>query len=92
MALANMENLQEERVFKLIRELLQTDEFAHVCRCADCFVDIAAISLNHLPPEYVADKFYKFPENPETVDSKRQAAIAAIRTAIDKVTRHPHHE
>ncbi|TPW10840.1 MAG: hypothetical protein FD129_1811 [bacterium] len=92
MALANMENLQEERVFKLIRELLQSDEYGHVCKCPDCFVDIAAIALNALPSEYVADKYYKFPEKPDVAERKDAAAIEAIRSAIEKVTQHPHHE
>ncbi|MBI4868094.1 MAG: late competence development ComFB family protein [Candidatus Wallbacteria bacterium] len=87
-----MENLQEERVVMLVREILQAEEYAHVCKCSHCFIDITAIALNSLPPEYVADKFYKFPEGPDVVKVKQEAATSAIRAAIAKVTAHPHHE
>ncbi len=87
-----MENLQEERVFQLVRELLQREEYSHVCKCPDCFVDIAAIALNALPAEYVADKYYKFPETAESVKSKQEAATKQILDAIAKVTQRPHHD
>ena len=45
-----------------------------------------------LPPEYVADKFYKFPESPEVVQTKLERATTAIRESIHRVTSHPHHE
>ncbi|MBI3893753.1 MAG: late competence development ComFB family protein [Candidatus Wallbacteria bacterium] len=92
MSLGNMENLQEERVVNLVREILQSEDYADVCRCSHCFVDITAIALNALPPEYVADKFYKFPESPDVVKAKREAADGAIRAAIQKVTQRPHHD
>lgn len=92
LAIGNMENLQEERVINLIREVLEEDEFVTACRCQQCFIDMAAIALNKLPPEYVSDKFLKFPEPPEMVRAKDEQAMNAIRDAARKVRSNPHHE
>ena len=79
---------------KAIREILENDpEFSDgkVCTCHDCIVDIAAIALNVLPPQYVADRFYKFPEPPGVAKKKRTRVEEAVRRAIRKVANHPHH-
>ena len=77
-----------------IKRLLDTDEeFAggKVCTCHDCIVDIAAIALNELPPQYVADRFYKFPDPPKLSIEKQSLVDEAVRGAIRKVAKHPHH-
>jgi len=94
MPIGNLENLQEEAVMKAIREMLDIDaEFAggKVCTCHDCIVDIAAIALNHLPPQYVADRFYKFPDSPKLSEERLSQVSVAVRDAIRKVAKNPHH-
>ena len=45
-----LKNLMEEAVKKAIEE---TENTSNYCRCDKCKLDIAAISLNKLPPRYV---------------------------------------
>lgn len=95
MAIGNLENLMEAEVIKAIREIIESEEEfqeGRLCTCHDCLVDIAAIALNMLPPTYVADKYYKFPDPPAKEQKRRDAVLNAVRFAIRKVIKHPHHE
>ncbi len=94
MAIGNLENLMEEEVMKMIKELVDsgvTFEEGELCTCHDCLVDIAAIALNMLPPQYVADKYYKFPDSPDKEERRKEAVRKAVLYAMRKVIRNPHH-
>ena len=94
MAIGNLENLQEGEVLRIIREIIESgEEFngSPVCTCHECLIDIAAIALNMLPPHYVADKYYKFPDSPEKEKQKNDQVSKAVRVAIKRVVEHPHH-
>ena len=54
--------------------------------------DIVALALNSLPPRYVADKYYKFPDDPARAERSKDTAIRAVRMAVRKVSRRPHHD
>jgi hypothetical protein len=44
-----------------------------------------------LPPYYVADKYYKFPDAPEKEKQRKAQVLQAVRVAMKKVADHPHH-
>lgn len=93
--LGNLENLQEELVVRALEIALQDnreDSPEAFCACKGCVVDIVALALNSLPPRYVADKYYKFPETPEGAAKAQETAERALRMAIRKVARRPHHD
>ena len=95
MAIGNLENLMEAEVIKTIREIIESGEVfeeGELCSCHDCLVDIAAIALNMLPPHYVADKYYKFPDPPTKEKKRREQVQTAVRFAIKKVIKRPHHD
>lgn len=94
MAIGNLENLREGEVLKIIREIIESGEKfngAPVCTCHECLIDIAAIALNTLPPHYVADKYYKFPDSPQKEKERKEQVVKAVRMAIKRVVEHPHH-
>jgi len=94
MAIGNLENLQEDEVLRVIREIVESgEEFGGVpvCTCHECLIDIAAIALNTLPPHYVADKYYKFPDSPTKEKQRNEQVTQAVRMAIKRVVDHPHH-
>jgi len=94
--LGNMENLQEDLVVKALEGVLDGSEGGEllegVCTCRICLVDIVALALNSLPPRYVADKYYKFPEPQEGAERQKDMARRAVRMALRKVSRRPHHD
>jgi len=95
MAIGNLENLMESEVIKTIREIVESEEEfgeGKLCTCHDCLVDIAAIALNMLPPHYVADKYYKFPDPPAKEKKRHDQVANAVRFAIRKVIKNPHHD
>lgn len=94
MAIGNLENLQEREVMRVIREIVESGEEFNskpVCTCNECLVDITAIALNMLPPHYVADKYYKFPDSPDEEKQRKEQVSRAVRIAMKKVVDHPHH-
>lgn len=93
--LGNLENLQVDRVRRALEEILaEPDEVLteKLCTCRFCLVDVIAVALNTLPPRYVADKYYKFPDSPEGEGRITDLARRAVRLAIRRVIRRPHHD
>lgn len=94
--LGNLENLQVDLVVWALEGALGGGDPEVVpeglCTCRQCLVDIVALALNSLPPRYVADKYYKFPEPPEGAERAKEMAARAVRMALRKVSRRPHHD
>ena len=92
--LANLENLQLDLVVDALKAALATpaDLPEGFCNCRVCLVDIVALALNSLPPRYVADRYYKFPESEEGSERKNDMARRAVSMALRRVSRRPHHD
>ena len=88
----NLENLQEDHVLKVLRRQLEEGgKKLKVCRCNKCFVDMVALALNSVPPQYVADRFNKFGETPADERRIQDQVEGAVRLAINRVAGRPHH-
>ncbi|OAT81364.1 late competence development ComFB family protein [Desulfotomaculum copahuensis] len=87
-------NYTEEAVRRALPDVLQEYRLAHpdTCDCQRCREDILALSLNQLPPHYVASNegtiFTKV--SFDQIGGKAQV-IAAITNAIKTVSAHPRH-
>ena len=93
--LGNLENLQVDLVVNALRGLLGGGggEIPEgMCTCRVCLVDIVALALNSLPPRYVADRYYKFPETQEGSSRAKEMARRAVKMAVRRVARRPHHD
>ncbi len=93
--LGNLENLQVDLVVQALEAALGGAGGpipSDLCTCRLCLVDVVALALNSLPPRYVADKYYKFPEAQEGLEKARKTAERAVRMALRRVARRPHHD
>jgi hypothetical protein len=93
--LGNLENLQVNLVRQALEEILAEPQLRlteKLCTCRFCLVDVVAVALNSLPPRYVADRYYKFPDSPEGEGRSYHTARRAVEMAIRRVTRRPHHD
>ncbi|MFZ5646726.1 MAG: late competence development ComFB family protein [Bacillota bacterium] len=80
-------NVAEIVVFEIIDRLLAKRD---VCKCERCRLDIAAIALNNVPPNYVVST-----EGEVRRSINRQLKVDAgreVENAIEKVREHPHHK
>lgn len=85
-------NVTEEIVQGLVSFLLHGTEYQTFCHCKQCEADIIAITLNTLPPKYVAtkksrDEAFNKLNTPEMIEVINRQIIRAIHI----VGRNPNH-
>jgi competence protein ComFB len=82
-----LKNRNEEKVWTAIEEYLAANP--SVCRCRDCILDTAAITLNRLPPRY---QVYSFHENNPAEDAANDTLVReTVAAASAQVVKRPHH-
>ncbi len=84
--LDELKNRNEESVWKAIEIFLNRNE--KICRCRDCILDAAALTLNSLPPRY---QVYAFHSNTPQEKDPTQEITDAVARAFDQVSNRPHH-
>ena len=80
-------NVTEQIVEKRMQEILPTID---CCKCEKCYLDMMAIALNYLKPQYVnteKGQLIKLAEN-TSIQKTVDIDIACIK-AIDIVSRYP---
>ena len=85
-------NENEEQVFELIEKICAEGEEKSVCACQDCILDIAAIALNNLQPNYRVFLVRPIHRDEEVVMVHLQKVEEAVRRAIATVEKRPHHD
>lgn len=79
-------NATEITVFEQLNKILDQRD---ICKCERCKLDIAAVALNNLPPNYVVStegEVIKAISPQLRIDVQRQ-----IEQAIARVSARPHH-
>jgi competence protein ComFB len=84
--LDELKNKNEVKVWRAI-ELYLADH-TDVCRCRDCILDAAALTLNSIPAKY---HVYSFHSNAPEEKEPGPEIIEAVVRAFEQVTRRPHH-
>ena len=82
-------NVTEQIVEKRMQEILATID---CCKCEKCYLDMMAIALNYLKPQYVnteKGQLIKLAEN-TSIQKAVDIDIACVK-AIDIVSRSPQH-
>ena len=82
-------NENAEEVFKAIDKVLAEGE--GFCTCQDCMLDVAAIALNNLQPNYRVFLMRPIHRDSEIVQGHLQKVEEAVRQALDIVKKRPHH-
>ncbi len=87
MALMNMtEIIVKERLEELLKEY-------DCCKCETCFMDMLALALNQIKPQYVNTKKGELLKRIDAVSKQNSVDIdIAIVKAIEIVRNSPHHE
>ena len=85
-----LENIAEEAVLKKLPEMMQ--RFS-MCTCEVCTTDVIALTLNHLPPQYVVSMRGKLYARIHAGRPQTQQEIdTALAEACKKVSENPRHE
>jgi competence protein ComFB len=85
-----LKNYMEDIVFQLLDEMLEEKQF---CKCDRCRLDVAAITLNHLPTKYVVTEEGEIYAKSDILSSQfRTDVIIQILNAMEIVSKHPHHK
>jgi competence protein ComFB len=63
-----------------------------ICTCRDCMLDVAAIALNNLQPNYRVFLMRPVHRDTEIVHNHLEKVEEAVRQAIALVKKKPHHE
>lgn len=83
-------NLMEKEVLIVIDKVLA--EMDDVCKCEKCKMDIAAISLNNLKPNYVvSDKGQVYSKINNMNFQFNTDIVSAVTNAIELVRENPKH-
>ncbi|MFA5524045.1 MAG: late competence development ComFB family protein [Tissierellales bacterium] len=86
-----LHNCMEDAVKKNVERILKG--YNSVCNCPKCKLDITAVALNNLPPQYtVTDKGKLFTKVKEMDAQYKVDIYREVTKAIELVSRHPHHE
>ncbi|MBE7559042.1 late competence development ComFB family protein [bacterium] len=86
-----MINLNERYVAEILEQLIE--EGAPFCTCENCLTDIMVVTLNSLPPRYVADcstmNFF-YPSKTIEIES-RDMILKQVFESIKLVSSNPRH-
>lgn len=84
-------NILEPLVFKLIEEQLKNHE--GICTCPKCKADMAAITLNNIPPRYVVTDLGNCLAKTDLLDNQNSTILLVeVSKAIEYVSKNPKHE
>lgn len=86
-----LHNYMEGAVSKNIEQIL--NRYDGVCKCTKCKLDIAALALNNLPPQYTVTEKGKLFTKVKEMDAQYEVDIfREITKAIEVVSKQPRHE
>lgn len=83
-------NFTEKRVWETLDEMLE--EKTGICKCERCRLDIAAMALNRLKPNYAVSKHGNVYARIKMLGQQTCAdVVAEVAKALEQVTARPHH-
>jgi competence protein ComFB len=86
-----LENEAENLVFRELEQQLNEDWAADICKCQDCVLDMAALSLNAVKPFYRVSLLGKVYANNLTGSEYEEQIKKAVNNAIVKISVNPAH-
>lgn len=86
-----LRNLMEKLVWERLEEVLDTQN-TEFCACQQCRMDMAALSLNELPPRYVVTQRGEIFSKADILEIQRYVdVVAAVTKAVNLVKKKPRH-
>lgn len=85
-----LHNYIEKVVKEVLEDILSRKN--DICKCEKCRLDIMAIALNNLPPQYyVSDKGEVFSKLMSTYADMRTKVLTEVTKAVMQVEKQPFH-
>lgn len=85
-----LHNYIEKVVREVLEEILSRKN--DICKCEKCRLDMMAIALNNLPPQYyVSDKGEVFSKLMSTYADMRTKVLTEVTKAVMQVEKRPSH-
>ncbi|MBI2569374.1 MAG: late competence development ComFB family protein [Candidatus Schekmanbacteria bacterium] len=88
--LAILTNHNKAAVLDAVERFLAGDEAT--CTCRECRLDIAAITLNRVPPRYLASEEHARSHGRTVADADPDLVRRVVGEAAAIVARRPHHD
>jgi competence protein ComFB len=85
-------NEAERLVVEELERQLEEPEYAGICKCQDCIVDMATFALNTVKPLYRATLLGRIYARSMDQTDYEESVRKAVRTAIDKISKNPSHD
>jgi competence protein ComFB len=83
----DLKNTNEKRVWLMLSDFIENNDNPDLCLCPICVIDIAAITLNNIPPHYQTEE--------NITDAQARVPDAEIyeqlKKAVYLVSKRPHH-
>ncbi|MBI9108391.1 MAG: late competence development ComFB family protein [Spirochaetales bacterium] len=86
-----LENEAESLVFKELEDQLSEDWAKDICKCQDCVLDMAALSLNTIKPFYRVSLLGKVYAGSLTGSDYTDEVKKAVTNSIVKISSNPSH-
>ena len=86
-----LENEAENLVFRELEQQLKEDWAEDICKCQDCVLDMAALSLNAVKPFYRASLLGKVYANNLSGSEYEEQIKKVVNDAIVKISANPAH-
>lgn len=84
-------NLMEKEVIHVVDKVLK--DMDGVCKCGQCRMDIAAIALNNLKPNYVVSEKGEVYSKVNNMNYQFNTdVVTAVTTALEMVKNNPKHD
>ncbi len=88
-----VKNYMEDIVDLLLPRILMEERYKNQCTCEQCISDIKAITLNNLPPKYVATEKGEVLSKANVFNVQSEVDVSKILIqAIEKVNKFPRHK
>ena len=84
-------NEAEEVVIEELEKQFAAEKFKNICKCEDCTMDMAALSLNKLEPEYRSSFTGVIYAQRLHTGTYKEKVEKIVTDAIEKISKNPSH-
>jgi len=82
---SKLKNHTEEIVLNMLQDILNKEEYDHICKDEECLLDMATYALNRLPAKYVATDKGEVYTKTEELEQQHSVDLLSVVTRAIKV-------
>jgi competence protein ComFB len=88
----NLTNETERIVLEHMEDQLEKEDLKDICKCQDCVLDMTALALNSLKPQYRVSLFGTIYAQSVLNQQYTEEVKKAVSSAIKKIADNPSHD